>query len=116
MRITANKTFGAVVTEEEALANDADIIDTKMVRTNKLDGTLKSRLCGRGFTRKEGQSFWQAFCPTPMLPSILTTVAIAAQFDYDIFGADSTQCILAARHSLSHERQDFCETAKGYRH
>ena len=94
MGITANKTFGAVVTEEQALANGADIIDTKMVRTKKLDGTLKSRLCGRGFTQKEGQSFWQTFCPTPMLPSILTTVAIAAQFDYDIFGADSTQAFL----------------------
>ena len=95
MGITANKTFGAVVTEEQALANGADIIDTKMVRTKKLDGTLKSRLCGRGFTQKEGQSFWQTFCPTPMLPSILTTVAIAAQFDYGIFG------LIRHKHSCS---------------
>ena len=94
MGITANKTFGAVVTQEQALASGADIVDTKMVRTKKLDGTLKSRLCGRGFTQKEGPSFWQTFCPTPMLPYILTTVAIAAQFDYDIFGADSTQAFL----------------------
>ena len=92
--IAKNGTFGRMVTESEVKSGGADIVDTKMVREQKKDGTLKSRLCGRGFLQKEGHSFWSTFCPTPMLPSILTVIAMAAQFEWEIFGCDSTQAFL----------------------
>ena len=92
--IAKNGTFGRVVIESEVKSGDADIVDTKMVREQKKDGTLKSRLCGRGFLQKEGHSFWSTFCPTPMLPSILTVIAMAAQFEWEVFGCDSTQAFL----------------------
>ena len=50
--IAKNGTFGRMVTESEVKSGGADIVDTKMVREQKKDGTLKSRLCLSGMTTK----------------------------------------------------------------
>ena len=71
--IVDNGTFGPVVVPD---TSKCDVVDTKMVREMKKDGTLKSRLVARGFSQQEGKSFFQTFVATPMVETIMISLCL----------------------------------------
>ena len=71
--IVDNGTFGPVVVPD---ISKCDVVDTKMVREMKKDGTLKSRLVARGFSQQEGKSFFQTFVATPMVETIMISLCL----------------------------------------
>ena len=86
-----NGTFGPVVVPD---TSKCDVVDTKMVREMKKDGTLKSRLVARGFSQQEGKSFFQTFVATPMVETIMISLAVSVQMSWTPFAADCTRAFL----------------------
>ena len=89
--IVDNGTFGPVVVPD---TSKCDVVDTKMVREMKKDGTLKSRLVARGFSQQEGKSFFQTFVATPMVETIMISLAVSVQMSWTPFAADCTRAFL----------------------
>ena len=92
--IVRNGTFGPILNNPDMNRNKFDIVDTRMVREVKKDGTLKSRLVARGFTQQEGKSFFQTFVATPMVETIMISFAVSVQKSWTPYAADCTRAFL----------------------
>ena len=92
--IIKNGTFGPMVDMKDLDKSKVDVVDTKMVRECKKDGSLKSRLVARGFSQQAGVSYQQTFVATPMMGTILICLAVAVQFGWRPFAADCTRAFL----------------------
>ena len=92
--IIENGTFGPIVDMKSLDKSKVDVVDTKMVREQKKDGTLKSRLVARGFTQQAGKSYQQTFVATPMVGTIFIALAVAVQYGWKPFAADCTRAFL----------------------
>ena len=90
--LLTNGTFGPIFDNPDK--DQFDIVDTRMVREIKKDGTLKSRLVARGFTQLEGKSFFQTFVATPMVETIMISFAVSVQKSWTPYAADCTQAFL----------------------